>query len=328
PNSLAGPGAAAPAPLPDPVDMEATPQLRDATDALRAALAELAALQWAEAQLATTRAAAQATAQALQAVEARLGAARAALADLEAGGAPAAVAAAAERVSVGALRRDVADLVDRGDGLRAEASRLAAEAARQEAGVTAGAGRLPGLLAARDRAVQAVAAIAPVDEQRYRLRAAESDGLTGEIRRLATLAAAGPYPPQGTGEFVRPGTGPVTSPYGVRFHPVLRYVNLHTGEDIGAGDGVVYAADDGVVLLARSTVGYGNLTVVDHGRLDGRPVTTVYAHQARFLVAPGERVRRGQPIGIIGSTGYSTGPHLHFEVRLDGLPVDPTPWLP
>jgi murein DD-endopeptidase MepM/ murein hydrolase activator NlpD len=68
---------------------------------------------------------------------------------------------------------------------------------------------------------------------------------------------------------------------------------------------------------------YGNFTVVDHGVVDGKRLTTAYAHQARFLVAEGDAVRKGQPIGVVGSTGYSTGPHLHFEVREDGTVVDP-----
>jgi murein DD-endopeptidase MepM/ murein hydrolase activator NlpD len=126
---------------------------------------------------------------------------------------------------------------------------------------------------------------------------------------------------------VLPGTGSVTSAFGPRFHPILKYVKVHTGTDFGAGDGIVYAADDGVVLFTEYNVAYGNMTVVDHGKIGGLRVSTLYAHQSAVGVEPGDRVVRGQAIGVIGSTGYSTGPHLHFEVRVDGEPLDPGPFL-
>ena len=131
--------------------------------------------------------------------------------------------------------------------------------------------------------------------------------------------------PKGTGEMVRPGTGEVTSSFGPRFHPILKYVKVHTGIDFGAGDGIVYAADDGVVLFTEFNTAYGNMTVVDHGKIGGLRITTLYAHQAAVGVEPGDPVIQGQAIGVVGSTGYSTGPHLHFEVRIDGEPLDPAP---
>ena len=107
---------------------------------------------------------------------------------------------------------------------------------------------------------------------------------------------------------VRPGLGPVTSPYGPRFHPILHYVKVHTGIDFGAADGIAYAADDGVVLFTEFNVAYGNMTVIDHGKIGGLRITTLYAHQAAVGVKPGDRVVKGQAIGVIGSTGYATGP--------------------
>lgn len=131
----------------------------------------------------------------------------------------------------------------------------------------------------------------------------------------------------GTGAFVRPGTGSLTSRFGPRLHPILGYVKLHTGSDYGLGDGTIRAADDGTVVLAGYNSAYGNMTVISHGRIGGAIVATLYAHQSRIAVRPGERVDKGQLIGFIGSTGYSTGPHLHFEVRVNGSPVDPETWL-
>jgi murein DD-endopeptidase MepM/ murein hydrolase activator NlpD len=156
---------------------------------------------------------------------------------------------------------------------------------------------------------------------------AYSGELGSRITDLAARYARSDDPPQGTGKFVRPGTGEVTSPYGPRFHPILHYVKVHTGLDLGAGDGIVYAADDGVVLLTEYNTAYGNMTVVDHGKVGGLRLTTMYAHQTAIGVKPGDEVLRGQAIGVIGSTGYSTGPHLHFEVRVDGEPLDPAPFL-
>jgi len=132
---------------------------------------------------------------------------------------------------------------------------------------------------------------------------------------------------EGTGSFVRPGTGPVTSSFGPRMHPILGYVKTHTGIDIGRGDGFIYAADHGIVADARWNDGYGYMVIVDHGLIDGQQVSTLYAHQPGLSVDVGDKVAKGQPIGSVGSTGLSTGPHLHFEVRIGGRPVNPWPWI-
>ncbi len=132
---------------------------------------------------------------------------------------------------------------------------------------------------------------------------------------------------QGTGTWVRPGYGALSSRFGPRLHPILGYVKLHTGSDYGVGDGAIYAADDGTVVLAGYNTAYGNMTVISHGTFGESIVATLYAHQSRILVSPGDTVRKADLIGIVGSTGYSTGPHLHFEMRVDGTPVDPEAWL-
>jgi murein DD-endopeptidase MepM/ murein hydrolase activator NlpD len=104
---------------------------------------------------------------------------------------------------------------------------------------------------------------------------------------------------------------------------------MHSGVDIAAGGGApVYAAASGVVVWAGWNGGYGNFTCLSHGTSSGRGLSTCYAHQARVLVRPGQVVARGEVIGRVGTTGASTGTHLHFEVRLDGTPTDPLRWLP
>ena len=126
------------------------------------------------------------------------------------------------------------------------------------------------------------------------------------------------------GQFVWPANGPMTSPYGYRTHPIFGDSRLHTGLDIGApyGSGV-FAASGGRVVFAGTMSGYGNAIVVDHGG----GVGTTYNHLSGFSVSVGSSVSRGQTIGSVGCTGYCTGPHLHFEVRISGSPVDPMPYL-
>jgi murein DD-endopeptidase MepM/ murein hydrolase activator NlpD len=129
----------------------------------------------------------------------------------------------------------------------------------------------------------------------------------------------------GTGRLAWPVSGPVTSGFGWRTHPIFHVRKFHTGIDIGAGYGAaIHAADSGTVIYAAAMTGYGNVIVVDHGG----GLSTLYAHQSGFAVGTGSGVSRGQVIGYVGMTGYTTGPHLHFEVRVNGSPVDPLAYLP
>lgn len=118
--------------------------------------------------------------------------------------------------------------------------------------------------------------------------------------------------------WIAPTQGTVTSEFGPRWG------RRHEGIDIAAGVGTpVKAAADGVVRQASWNGGYGNAVVIDHGN----GVTTLYAHNSELTVKPGDRVTSGQTVAKVGSTGDSTGPHLHFEVKVDGTKIDPRPWL-
>lgn len=122
------------------------------------------------------------------------------------------------------------------------------------------------------------------------------------------------------GSFIRPCSGPITSPFGWRYHPILHVRRFHSGVDIGAPYGTtIRAAASGTVILASYVRGYGNCIVIDHGG----GVTTLYGHCSVLLVSEGESVDQGQPIARVGATGLATGPHLHFEVRHNGVPVNP-----
>ena len=127
-----------------------------------------------------------------------------------------------------------------------------------------------------------------------------------------------------SGKMVMPALGPITSRFGSRFHPVLGYSRFHAGTDFGAAHGSpIMAAETGVVIMAGWYGGYGNAVIIDHGG----GLTTLYGHASKLNVTEGQAVRKGDVIAAVGTTGLSTGPHLHFEVRRDGEPIDPMSFL-
>lgn len=133
--------------------------------------------------------------------------------------------------------------------------------------------------------------------------------------------------PAAPGKLAPPVNGPRTSPFGMRLHPVLHVWKLHDGLDFGVGCGTpIRAAADGRVTEVYYNAGYGNRAIVEHN-LDGRSVRTSYNHAIDFSVSPGDEIKQGQVIGRVGSTGYSTGCHLHFMVWVDGQLTDPAGWL-
>ncbi len=122
------------------------------------------------------------------------------------------------------------------------------------------------------------------------------------------------------GAMGRPVNGPITSNFGSRRHPVLGYVRMHSGMDFGAGYGApIYAVTDGIIAYAGRKGGYGNFVQINHGG----GLATGYGHMSRIAAQPGQSVRRGQIIGYVGSTGLSTGPHLHYELYRGGRAINP-----
>lgn len=121
-----------------------------------------------------------------------------------------------------------------------------------------------------------------------------------------------------------PGYTRITSPYGMRTHPITGVYKLHTGVDLGAPYGSNFiAATDGTVITAGYNAAYGNMVIIDHGG----GVSTLYAHGSKIMVEVGQTVKKGDIVLKVGSTGYSTGPHAHFEVRVNGKVVDPMPYI-
>ena len=122
------------------------------------------------------------------------------------------------------------------------------------------------------------------------------------------------------GSMLTPVNGRITSLYGQRFHPILGYARMHAGVDFGAAWGSpIVASAPGIVSFAGYRGGHGNYVRLEHGG----GVGSRYAHMSRIAVADGTRVRAGQVLGYVGSSGLSTGPHLHYEVYRDGRPVNP-----
>lgn len=127
-----------------------------------------------------------------------------------------------------------------------------------------------------------------------------------------------------TSDFIIPAYGPITSPFGWRTHPIFGTRKFHSGVDLGVPmNTAVKCSNSGVVTFVGWYGGYGKVVIVDHGIYKGKPVSTLYAHLSSYSVSKGQKVSRGQVIARSGSTGYSTGPHLHFEVRVNGSPVNP-----
>jgi murein DD-endopeptidase MepM/ murein hydrolase activator NlpD len=164
-------------------------------------------------------------------------------------------------------------------------------------------------------------ALAAAEEQLVK----DSEDLSALIQeRLAEQARQNKTAPLSTGAMGFPAGGSITSSFGYRVHPLLGYGRFHAGIDFGAEYGSpIWAAKAGIVLYAGWYGGYGQTVIVDHGG----SITTLYGHASELYVSEGETVERGQIIAAIGSTGLSTGPHLHFEVRSSGEPTDPMNYL-
>jgi len=225
---------------------------------------------------------------------------------------------------VAAARRNLVAERRRTAETKAEEARTTALVAQRTAEQR---GALGELVARRDELVSAQAdrqaLLASVRDERHEaeedVEALEeaSAELAERIRssQSGTTAGGGSLPASG---LIWPVDGPITSPFG------MRWGRMHEGIDIGVGFGTpIRAAASGTVIWAGWLGGYGNLVVIDHG--DG--LSTAYAHQQRIYASVGQQVAQGATIGEVGSTGHSFGPHLHFEVRVNGNPVDPLEYL-
>jgi len=162
-------------------------------------------------------------------------------------------------------------------------------------------------------------------EALIRQKQAEEESRRAAERRARQLAGEPVLPIRGApGAVSWPVSGPITSPFGMRNHPTLGGFRLHAGIDIGASQGTtIGAAATGRIIIAQYAGNCGNMITIDHGG----GMATNYCHLSQIFVGVGQDVQRGQAIGAVGQTGDANGPHLHFEVRINGKPVDPLGYL-
>jgi murein DD-endopeptidase MepM/ murein hydrolase activator NlpD len=168
-------------------------------------------------------------------------------------------------------------------------------------------------------------------QQQQELQQANKN-IASELKKIADaehVKAPGGGAPKSPGMFGPPLSSlTVTSPFGYRIHPILHTRRLHTGTDFTAGCGAsIFATADGTVISTYYQSAWGNRTEINHGVIGGKAIASSYNHQSAFLVSPGDHVTKGQLIGKVGTTGWSTGCHLHFEIFEDGTVVDPMTYL-
>lgn len=188
-------------------------------------------------------------------------------------------------------------------------------------------------------AAAARAKVATLVAQNARLRAVAAnelalsqrqyDQLEAAERRIAAQIAGDGSNYANPGGFIRPVNAPSGSPFGMRYHPILHYWRMHWGTDFGAGCGtpIRAMANGRVVSAGWTTVGFGNYTIISYGRIRGANISSGYAHQSKVVVHAGQRVKQGQIVGYVGSTGLSTGCHLHLQIYRNGTRVNPMRYL-
>ncbi|NRQ51590.1 M23 family metallopeptidase [Aeromicrobium stalagmiti] len=237
----------------------------------------------------------------------------------------------ATRVILKLKREKVQKLRDQVKEQREQAAANLAEKQRLEAAAEEQAAQVTELVVARKGARNSAAAARREDERQYQEKVAESNALAARIRALAAkdVKSGG----KGTGgdaggALSYPVNGPITSPYGMRRHPITGVYKLHDGTDFGVGCGTpIKAAASGTVIEQYFNAAYGNRVILNNGVKRGVSVVTTYNHLSRFAVSAGSKVTRGQVIGYVGTTGYSTGCHLHFMVLTNGATANPIGWL-
>lgn len=180
---------------------------------------------------------------------------------------------------------------------------------------------LNGKMAYRDKLIKEINSDVSKLEKELKKIEAEEASVRAQLANLSGKAV--PYS-GGKMTWPAPSCHWITSEYGWRLHPVLKYEKLHTGIDIGAGYGAkIVAAKSGTVVTSTYNGAYGNYVTINHGG----GIATLYAHMSSAAVSAGAWVAEGEVIGYVGSTGYSTGPHLHFEVIVNGATTDPMGYL-
>lgn len=221
------------------------------------------------------------------------------------------------------LERQVYENREAVEAQKAASAKVVAARAVLERRAAADRVKVAGLVVASREAASDAERILAADKATLRKLKREEDRIRALIIKRAKKSGKG-YTGRSDGFLMRPVPGPVTSPYGYRRHPIYGYWGLHNGTDFRAPCGQpMVAAGSGTVISRYWSDVYGNRLVIDLGRVNGKSLAVIYNHASRYRVGVGARVRRGQVIGNAGSTGWSTGCHLHFIVMLNGNTTDP-----
>jgi murein DD-endopeptidase MepM/ murein hydrolase activator NlpD len=242
---------------------------------------------------------------------------------------------AAAELEVAGQRRAAAANLSRKRALEARAAAVAASvrglvAARAAARRQADAARNADLAQLRSlrREQQRITALLQRRAEAARARARAAAAAAARSRSSSGPVAGDSGPARSGGFLDYPVQGPVTSPFGWRIHPIYGYRSLHDGTDFGAACGTpIRASAPGRVLEEYFQTAWGNRIIIDHGVHDGVGLATISNHLSAYAVGVGAQVSRGQVVGYVGTTGWSTGCHLHFTVLANGAPVDPMTWF-
>ena len=214
-------------------------------------------------------------------------------------------------------------------GLKDEAAEVVLEKEAAEKTARDAKDALDSLVSQKDSAAKTIEENQVETAEELERQKEEQERLADEIREWQEDNGDGNRSLPGEGFLKNPAPDhPITSQFGWRMHPIAGVRRLHSGTDFGVPCGTeVYASADGTVVSSGSAGGYGNRVVISHGKSDGASIATTYNHNTRNLVTPGQSVSQGDAVALAGTTGSSTGCHLHFEVMQDGSYVDPMDWI-
>lgn len=244
----------------------------------------------------------------------------------------------ATRIILKLKREKVHELRDQVKAQREQAAANLVTKKQLESSAADQASSVGDLVGKRAKARSSAASAKDEDEKHYRAEVAERNRLSNQLAALAAKALGSKgggggkgndtSGGDGGGTLSRPVSGPITSQYGMRVHPVTGVYKLHDGTDFGVACGTpVRAAASGTIIQQYYNGAYGNRVILNNGVMRGKSVVTTYNHLSRFALRAGARVKRGQVIAYSGTTGYSTGCHLHLMVLTNGATVNPMGWL-
>lgn len=254
--------------------------------------------------------------------QAQLAGAREVLAQLRAQAADVLTRAEAAKADAEAKRTQVQSLVDQRESALAQITSRKAEEEQQLSAMKQRSGAL-------EAELRQIAEQEERQAREKRSKAPDAPGGNSGGGQAKPAPAPVPLKPGATnGKLLRPVPGRLTSPYGYRIHPIYGYKRMHTGQDFAGACGTpIKAAESGTIVKATRAGGYGKQVVMNHGMVGGKPLASSYSHLSRYAVRSGQKVSRGQVIGYVGTTGASTGCHLHFEVFVKGSRTNPAKYL-